>query len=180
MKLYLISTAYVLLLIIKWLSRNTCMPHFFSFSHPRKLEQLAGSNSTKCRREIFHCVVINKQYFGPTLAGSMQVLLTHLVVWKDFHSRINNWKAEYKKNWNHSPDLLHMEQSWDEIACILECLCCCLKCLIIYNLIFFFQNYIHMFLFNWFNVQCTSTFYNIFVTEIVNDNLSYKTLPGLF
>lgn len=76
-QLYLISTAYVFLLIIKWLSRNTCMPHFFSFSLPRKEEQLAGRNSTTCKREIFHSVVINKQYFGPTLAGSMQVLLTH-------------------------------------------------------------------------------------------------------
>ena len=53
------------------------MPHFLSFSLPRKEEQLAGRNSTTCKREIFHSVVINKQYFGPTLAGSMQVLLTH-------------------------------------------------------------------------------------------------------
>ena len=181
-QLYLISTAYVFLLISKWLSRNTCMPHFFSFSLPRKEEQLAGRNSTTCKREIFHSVVINKQYFGPTLAGSMQVLLTHYtwLLEKIFIQESTTKKLSIKKNWNHSPDLLHMEQSWDEIACILKCRCCCLKCLIIYNLIFFFQNYIHMFLFNWFNVQRISPFYNIFITEIVNDNLSYDTLPGLF
>lgn len=117
---------------------------------------------------------------APHLRAACRCYLHTWLLEKIFIQESTTKKLSIKKNWNHSPDLLHMEQSWDEIACILKCLCCCLKCLIIYNLIFFFQNYIHMFLFNWFNVQRISPFYNIFVTEIVNDNLSYDTLPGLF